>query len=149
MKLGRRAEAARLLVAALAGVALATSGCSFVDSSASISNSIGSSFASSSSSSPGSSESAYRDDVRDYTYNQARSSQDGASILRGLAPIAQKHGISNWEASSTTWIGIGEGLAKAKVSAVQLEEYKSEMAGTDSTKKAQIQQGFDGYNKSP
>jgi hypothetical protein len=128
-------------------IGVLAAGCSFIDSSQSISKSIGSSFESSSSSSPGSSESAYREDVRDYTYANVRSIDDGPSFLRGLGPIAQKHGVSNWAADSTTWVGIGEGLAKAKVSAVELETAKQQLAGTDVAHKAQIQQGFDGYRQ--
>jgi hypothetical protein len=129
----------------LAALAMAAAGCSFSDSSASISKSIGSSFGSSSSSSPGDSESAYRDDVRDYTSASIRSTQGDASFFRGLAPIAQKHGVTNWEGDSTTWFGIGEGLAKAKLAPSEIETYKRSLAGSDPARNAEIERGIQAY----
>ena len=124
-------------------LALTLGACSFVDSSASSSDSVASSSASSSSSSPQSRDAAYRDDVRDYTYAYVISGGDPAAFQAKLATIAEKHGITNWEANKNTYVGIGQGLAKAKVKPDQLEAFKQNLSHGDATKAQAIQRGFD------
>jgi hypothetical protein len=117
---------------------LLVAGCSFSYSSDSISNS-------SSSSSGGDSEQSYRRDVRDYTATYVlRSGGDEDSFERGIASIARSHGVSNWEADRGTWIGMGEGLAKAQQTPGEAEHYKQQFAGRDAQRAADIQQGYDG-----
>jgi len=118
-------------------------GCSFSDSSASISDSIPGSSKSSSSSSPGDKETAYRNDIRDYTSAYVRSGGQIDMFWRDVGSIAQKHGITNWEADKSTYFGIGEGLAKAQVNSTELTVYKQNLTGYDSTKMQEIQQGYD------
>jgi hypothetical protein len=132
-------------IIAVALAAAAVAGCSFIDSSESISKSVSGSFESSSSSSPGDSESAYRDDVRDYTYAYVRSGGSAGDFDKGLGEMAKKHGISSWEADRATWIGVGEGLAKARVSRAELEAYKRTLGGADPDHMAAIEKGYEGY----
>lgn len=136
-----RSALATLVLAAFAAPLAA--GCSFSYSSQSISKSIESSFESSSSSSPGDKASAYRDDVRDYTYAYVRSSTDTRDFLRGLGQLAQRHGIASWESDRATWVGIGAGLAKAKVNATELEVFKQNLAAPDAAHMADIQRGYE------
>jgi hypothetical protein len=67
---------------------------------------------------------------------------DGA-FLSGIAPIAQKRGISNWEADENTWIGIGRGLGRTKIDKVQLGVYENSWSGGDANKIKLIQKGFE------
>lgn len=120
----------------------------------SISDSISGSFESSSASSASSSRSsspergqAYRDDVRDYTQAYVKSGGDFSAFSRGLGNIAAKHGVSNWEADTTTYVGIGEGLKKAGVTQMQLEVWKTNLAAGDASKAAAMQKGYDSYSK--
>jgi hypothetical protein len=124
---------------------LAVAGCSFSYSSESISNSIsGSSNSSSGSSGGGGSDQSYRNDVRDYTATYVlRSGTDEAAFERGIAAIAKSHGVSNWEGERATWVGMGEGLAKAQLTPGEAEHYKQEFAGTDAEHASAIQQGYD------
>jgi hypothetical protein len=142
MKNQRSVSAAALAAAALA---LAVGGCSFSYSSESISGSIEGSSKSSSSSSPGDKETAYRDDVRDYTSAYVRSSADAHAFFRGLGQLAERHGVTGWEADRATWVGIGEGLAKAEVSGAQLDAFKHSLTGDDPARMATIQEGFEAY----
>ncbi len=138
------ARARGVLLAAAAGVTvLVLSGCSI---SGSISDSISSPFKWSSSSLKGEKES-YQEDVRDYSEAYVRSSSDLEGFKKGLASLALKHGISNWEADEATYTGIGAGLAKAKVKTTQLEVYKTNLAGGDATKAAAMQKGYEQYLK--
>ena len=119
-------------------------GCSL---STSISDSVSSPFKwSSDSSSSGSSDErkeSYQHDIRNFTEVHARSSNDVAGLTRGLAAISEKHGITDWEADTSTYIGIGEGLAKAKVPQIEVDAYKITLAQGDSVKTAAIQKGYE------
>jgi hypothetical protein len=140
----RETVSLRLVSSAAAFVfALAMTGCSISNS---ISDSISSPFKWSSDSSKSSDEKeSYQHDVRDYTEAYLRSSNDPQGFRRGLASLAQKHGISNWEADQSTYTGIGEGLGKVKVKQSQVEVFKSNLSGGDTVKAAAIQKGYDRY----
>lgn len=131
-----------LLLTAAVLLTLAICGCSISDS---ISDSISSPFkwSSHSSNSSGDEKAAYQHDVRDYTQAYVHSSSDVEGFKKGLASLAQKHGITNWEADETTYLGIGEGLGKAKVSQTQLEVYKTNLSGGNPVKAASIQKGYE------
>jgi hypothetical protein len=117
-------------------------GCSFSDSSASISQSISSPFQSSSASSPAGAE-AYRNDVADYTYAYVISGGQFDTFMKGLASVAERHGITNWEADDATYVGVGQGLAKAKFTPAQVEVFAKNVSGGDAKKIRLVQQGFE------
>jgi len=117
-------------------------GCSFSDSSESISKSISSPFESSSASSPGGTE-AYQNDVADYTYAYVISAGQADTFLKGLASVAERHGITNWEADDATYVGIGQGLSKAKFTQTQVEVFAKNVSGGDAKKVQLVQQGYD------
>src|SRR5262245_19289240 len=129
------------LVGAVVLVA-ASLGCSFSYSSDSSSDSSESSSDSSSSSSPESKESKYRQDVTSYTQAYVVSGGAEGTFLNGVADLAQKRGISNWEADENTWRGIGRGLGKTKIDQVQLAAYEQNWAGNDPHKVGLIRKGF-------
>lgn len=133
-----------LLSAGIAAALLTTSGCSI---STSISDSVSSPFKWSSKSSSEDKEEAYQGDIRDYTEAYLRTSSDIEAFRKGLASLAAKHGITNWEADQATYIGIGEGLGKAKVSNIQLETYMTNLSGGDVVKATAIQKGFEKSQK--
>ncbi len=124
-------------------------GCSFSYSSDSISKSSkgSSDSVSSSVSSPSQSskqENQYQDEVTDYTYAYVKSAgADFAAFQKGLADIAARQGIINWEENPTTYIAIGKALKKAKLTGVSYETYKKNLAGSDYTKMQDIQKGYD------
>jgi hypothetical protein len=132
-----------LLLAGAAVFALAVAGCSISESASSPFKSSSASF---DSSSRGAKES-YQNDVSDYTEAYARSSSDLEGFRKGLASIAEKHGISNWEADEATYTGIGAGLAKAQVNETQLEVYKNNLSKGDDVKATAIQKGYDQNKK--
>jgi hypothetical protein len=123
---------------------VSANGCSISESvSDSISSPFESSSASSRSSSPEGRAESYQSDVRDYTIAYLRSGGDFSKFMNGLGGLAQKHGVTNWEADSNTYVGIGRGLKRAGVTPMQLEVYKTNLAMGDPQKAASIQQGFD------
>lgn len=114
-------------------------GCSISES---ISKSVSSPFESSSASSE-SGESAYESDVREYTTAYVKSSQDVTAFEQGIAAIAMKHGVTNWQASEATYRGIGEGLGKAHVTEAQLEVYKANLAHGNGAMALAMQKGYE------
>lgn len=127
----------------LGGFLCALSGCAS-SVAGSISDSISSPFESSSDSSDSSSderEEAYRNDIRDYTYAYVRSNGDAAGLRDGVASIAGRHGVTNWEAETGSYVGIGAGLAKAKVSSSQAVLYASVLADGEGSRNA-IERGY-------
>jgi hypothetical protein len=117
--------------------------CSFSYSSEKFSDSSSASSDSSASSSPGAKERAYKDDVSDYTAAYVKSSSDFASFRGGLGDLARKRGVTDWEDDENTWLGIGAGLGRAKVSKVELDVYKTNLAGGDAKHAAAMQKGYD------
>ena len=129
-------------LAATAALAAASLACSFSYSSESFSDSSESSSDSSRSSSPESKESKYRQDITSYTQAYVVSGGAEGTFLNGVSDLAQKRGISNWEADENTWRGIGRGLGKTKIDPVQLAVYEQNWAGNDPHKVGLIRKGF-------
>jgi hypothetical protein len=51
--------------------------------------------------------------------------------------------VTNWEEERATYVGIGEGLRKAKVSGATYEAFKRSISGEDPERMSDIQQGYD------
>jgi hypothetical protein len=122
----------------LSGLLLLGTGCalsnsisnSISNSSNSISDSTSNSFNWSSESSA-KEDSAYREDVSDYTLASARMGDDIGAYRMGLGRIAEQRGITNWEADSLTCAGIGQGLARAHIDEAGLEAFTTTLFGQD------------------
>jgi len=133
-----------LLIAATFALSLSLTGCimsSISESSGSISDSSTSSSKSSKSSSDESKESYLRD-IKQYTAVYIRSNSDMNGLIKGLASISEKHGVTDWEAYDATFLGIGEGFAKAALTQQQVDQNAAFLAEGDQLKIAIIQQGF-------
>lgn len=86
------------------------------NSSETLSDSISSPFDWSSGSSKSSGgDSAYRQDVSDYTVAFVRDGGDLDAFRTGLGRLAEQRGITNWEADSFTCASIGLGLQQARL----------------------------------
>lgn len=136
-----RARVFAVIFAALLPVA----GCSISESISSpfesSSASLASSSGSSASSSPARRES-YRDDIRDYTAAYVKSSQDLVQFRRGLADIAARHRVSDWESDMDSYVGIGAGLRQANVQPAQFEVWKTNLSEGDSEKASAMEKGY-------
>jgi hypothetical protein len=111
---------------------------SFESSSASL----GSSSGSSSSGSSSKERESYRNEVRDYTSAYVKSGGQYENFTRGLDSIAARHNVTNWEADQDTYVGIGAGLRAANVTEEQFTVWQTNLAGSDATKAASMQKGF-------
>jgi hypothetical protein len=152
MPIGQMSPALRGVAAAVLSLILVLpQGCSFSASSKGSSNSSesssDSSASSSRSSSPESAEAQYKSDVREYTAAYMKTGGQFDAFRRGIGDIAKKHNITNWEDSTVTYEGIGEGQGEAGASQVQLKAYMDGLAGQDAAKRAAMQKGYDAKKK--
>jgi hypothetical protein len=130
-------------VRARAGAVLVSLGLALLpacDSISASSKSLSSPFASSSKSS--SPETAYREDVSDYTAAHLQSGGTPDELRRQIGILAEKHGITDWENNQSTFRAIGQGLAKAGYRQVQVDAFKNNIAKTPEQAKW-IQEGYD------
>ena len=104
------------LVFAVAALAAGAAGCSISASSESLSKSVSSPFQSSSDSSGEAEDPAYQDEVRSFAAGFAHSGGDATAFRRGVASIAERRGIHDWEDDDQTCRAIGAGLAQARLS---------------------------------
>ncbi|MFI5315014.1 MAG: putative lipoprotein [Myxococcota bacterium] len=145
----RRALLTAALLAALPAI-----GCSAIsaivespsDSSAASSRSIAGSFDALSGSSSGGGQTtpektSYRRDLRQYAALFAKSGGTREEFLRGVARIAEDHGITNWEADPSTPRAIGEGLRDANLSEVQMNAFVDDVG----REKPAAQLALEGY----
>ncbi len=58
---------------------------------------------------------AYRDEVAVFTESLARTRATPEDFQRGIARIAGRHGISDWESFRNTYVAIGHGLKRAGI----------------------------------
>ncbi|MFK7897889.1 MAG: putative lipoprotein [Myxococcota bacterium] len=140
-----------ILALALAFAALTTSGCaifesvdSFSESSGSVSDSLGS-FSDSSESSSGSSgdETAYRNDLRDFTVAHVQASLSPEALRLGISEVALARGISDWGALPGTFHAVGAGLAEAGLSVAQSAPYRAALAQPGSDRAKALIAGFE------
>ena len=140
----------RSILFALLAVALSAAvGCSFSasskgssKSSKSISKSISSPSRSSSESSK-SDATRYREEVADYAQGFVTGGGgDVSSFQRGLAGIAEKRGISDWESNGDTWKSLGVGLGRTEITDAAFAGFVGSWAGGDPTRSDLMRQGF-------
>lgn len=131
----------KLSILLIASALISTTGCSISNSLQGISNSISSPFESSSGSSGEST--AYREDVSDLTVAYVQSGGDLDAYRLGVTALAKNRGISNWEEDSFTCASIGFGLKRAEFDEAGLQEFASNLFGSDADKLRQLQSGYD------
>lgn len=118
-------------------------GCSFSDSSETLSDSISSPFDWSSSSSDSSGgDSAYRQDVSDYTLAFARRGGDVEAFRQGLGRLAERRGITNWEEDAFTCASIGLGLQRAQIDVASAERFGVDLFGANLRSQRHLLAGY-------
>ncbi len=131
-----------LTSALLSGCSFSTSSESSSDSSASLFNSASSPFSASSDSSR-TRRQKYEGDVADYTAEFVVASSGTLESFRGhLSELAEKHEITNWEADRDTYVGIGRGMAKAKLGKPQISAFTESLSNNEPWKKQAIEEGL-------
>jgi len=103
-----------------------------------------SSFSKSSSGDDKSDTQAYERDVRDATARQAAAGvPDVRGVERDVGAVAASHGITDWEQDPHTYVGIGQGLAKAGVEEPELGRFTTALSHTDPRYRDWIRAGYD------
>jgi hypothetical protein len=120
-----------------------SAGCSFSDSSETISDSLVSPFRWSSDSSPdGGDDFAYARDLSDYASIFAKSGGDLEAFRTAVRLRAEAEGISNWEEDAFTCASIGYGLQLAQVDPAQASRFGEELLGAHPKGLAALRSGY-------
>lgn len=137
--------AVRLLVlaCALGALLLAPLGCSLSYSSESLSKSASSPFKSSSSSSGETDDPAYQEEVASYTAGFAGSGGDTTTFQRGVASIAERRGIHDWQDDDQTCRAIGKGLHKAGLDKGRAEALAGDLLSGRADRVKVVMKGYD------
>ena len=139
-----RPEPRRLALAcAIGALLLAPAGCSISYSSESLSKSVSSPFKSSSASSGEEDDPAYQDEVRSFTAGFARSGSDANAFRRGVASIAERRGIHDWEDDDQTCRAIGQGLHKAGLDDGRAEALAGDLMSGRADRVKVVMKGYD------
>ena len=139
-----RLEPRRLAPAgACVALLLASAGCSISYSSESLSKSVSSPFKSSSGSSGEAEDPAYQGEVSSYTAGFAGSGGDATSFRRGMASIAERRGIHDWEDDDQTCRAIGQGLHQAGLSEGRAEAMAGDLLSGRAERVKVVMKGFD------
>lgn len=85
---------------------------------------------------------AYRRDVRAFAAEFAQAGGSSDDFLRGIARVAESHGVSHWEGRSDTLLAIGEGLSDAGVSRGDVEAIGARASGADPRVAALVLEGY-------
>jgi hypothetical protein len=104
-------------------------GCSLIsDSSRSLSKSV----SSPSTSSSDRSDPRYMREIRTYSYGYARSGGDPQAFARGVASLAERGGVHDWEESEETCRAVGEGFRDAGAGKTAAEASIAKIVAPDS-----------------
>ena len=141
-------------------LAFAAGGCSFSYSSKSLSDSSASGSESSASSSKSSASSsgddagaddrtdtAYRNDVRDQTVAFVESGESVDALQASIGDVARRYGMTDWEADPATYVGMGAGLAVARVRGERLTALTHELAGDDPAHRSALRRGYESVSR--
>ena len=135
----------RLLTACILAC-FSLSACSISDSSKSFSDSSSAICTSSSGEELSEDENqSYMNEVRIFTDNIVHTKVTSDDFMRGIARIAKRYGVTNWEFYKETYIAIGKGLKDARVKKEQIETLPilEGMSGPRTTMKKYIMEGYD------
>ena len=129
-----------LMATLLAGLA----GCSISNSSETLGDSISSPFKWSSNSSDSSSggDTAYRQDVSDYTVAFVRDGGNLDAFRTGVGRLAAQRGITDWEADTFTCASIGSGLQQARLDHHQALQFGQQLFAGHPESLAALDAGF-------
>jgi hypothetical protein len=85
---------------------------------------------------------AYLRDIRDFTAAQLKRSDNLDTFRKELSSVAKKHGVSDWEARVSTWVGIGEGIAATGLPSTQAQSTIDLLAGAHADRGSAMRRGY-------
>lgn len=83
-------------------------------------------------------------EIRAFTDSMVHTNVNAKDFMRGIARIAERYGITDWEFYKHTYIAIGQGLKHAGIAEKDIETLKilEHMTGLRSAMKKYILQGY-------
>ena len=84
----------------------------------------------------------YEEDVAAVTVLYVSSEKNNDDYLRQITSIAKKHGISDWEQDSSTFVGMGKGLRRAGVAEASIVSLPYFRSIADGSNYSQVLKGY-------
>jgi len=132
-----------LAVLCLCALALSSSGCYLLRSSASSASiSVASSSLTSSSALWANNDDQYARDIAALTGEAVESGAGPEQLLRSVGRAAREHGIADWEAFEVTYLAIGVGLREGGLDPVAADDFGLRLCGGDKAAYAAVQRGY-------
>jgi hypothetical protein len=118
--------------------------CAASESAQSISDSVSSPFewASNSMSSSSGGDTAYQQDVSEFTLAFATTGGDLEGFRMGIRTLAEQRGITSWEADPSTCASIGHGVRRADYDRLAALDFGEELFGQNAGALAAYQSGY-------
>ena len=82
----------------------------------------------------------YLEDVRAYTEIFVVQGGTSADFSRGLSDVAERHGITDWEAEPATLTAVGQGLRAVAVTPAEMEAFYGRV--TDPERARLVREGY-------
>lgn len=87
-------------------------------------------------------QTGYRDDVRVASRTFAAAGGDTAAFVRQIGLIAERHGITDWEADRATWVALGEGFRQAGLGREEVDGLLLQLGYLQSPERGYVQEGY-------
>ncbi len=84
----------------------------------------------------------YSSDVRAAARSAIVAGASEGEVLRSVGRVAERHGISDWEARSATYLAIGEALKQAGQDEASATELAPKLTGNDPQASALLLEGY-------
>jgi hypothetical protein len=87
-------------------------------------------------------QTSYQDDVRVASRTFAATGGDSEAFVRQLGQIAERHGITDWEADRATWVALGQGFHQAGLSQEQVDGLLLQLGHLQSPERGYVHEGY-------
>lgn len=87
-------------------------------------------------------EISYRDDVRVAGRSFAATSGGAEAFVREIGEIAERHGITDWEADRATWLALGEGFRQGGLSPDEIDGLLLQLGHLQSPERGYVHEGY-------
>ena len=89
-------------------------------------------------------QTSYREDVRVASRTFAATGADSEAFVRQIGEIAERHGVTDWEADRATWLALGEGFRQAGLSQEQVDGLLLQLGHLQSPERGYVHEGYRG-----
>ena len=86
---------------------------------------------------------AYENDVKAYAAVFAESPGTEREFLRGIGRVAERHGITHWDARPETLVAAGQGLRRGGMTVEEMDDLRKSLSGLDESSARLVLEGYE------